>query len=50
MGEGLRYEIKDFVTAILSKGYYHNKVSKKENLKMAEEQEQYINGLNLFEK
>ena len=47
-GEGLRYEIKDFVAAILSNGYYHSKVSKKENLKMAEVQEQYINGLNLF--
>ena len=48
MGESLRYEIKDFVAAILSKGYYHSKVSKKENLKMAEVQEQYINGVNLF--
>ena len=48
IGEGLRYEIKDFVAAILSNGYYHSKVSKKENLKMAEVQEQYINGINLF--
>ena len=48
MGEGLRYEIKDFVAAILSNGYYYSKVSKKENLKMAEVQEQYINGVNLF--
>ena len=46
--EGLRYEIKDFVAAVLSDGYYHSKVSKKENLKMAEVQEQYINGINLF--
>lgn len=48
MGDGLRYEIKDFVAAILSNGYYHSKLSKKENLKMAEVQEQYINGINLF--
>lgn len=46
--EGLRYEIKDFVAAILSDGYYHSKVSKNENLKMAEVQEQYIKGINLF--
>lgn len=48
IGEGLRYEINDFVAAILSNGYYHSKVSKKENLKMAEVQEQYIKGKNLF--
>ena len=46
--EGLRYEIKDFVAAVLSDGYYHSKVSKNENLKMAEVQECYINGLNVF--
>ena len=48
MGDGLRYEIKDFVAAILSNVYYHSKVSKKENLKMAEVQEEYINGNNVF--
>lgn len=47
-GEGLRYEIKDFVSAILSKGYFFSKVSKDENLKMAEVQEQYLNGINLY--
>lgn len=47
-GEGLRYEIKDFVSAILSKGYFFSKVSKEENLKMAEVQEQYLKGVNLF--
>lgn len=47
-GDGLRYEIKDFVTAILSNEYFYSKVSKKENIKMAEVQEQYLNGLNLF--
>ena len=48
IGEGLRYEIKDFVSALLAGGYYHNKVSKKENLKMAEVQEQYLKGENVW--
>lgn len=47
-GEGLRYEIKEFVTAILTKGYFYSKISKKENIKMAEVQEQYLNGNHLF--
>lgn len=47
-GDGLRYEIKEFVTAILSKEYYYSKVSKKENLIMADVQEQYLNGINLY--
>lgn len=47
-GDGLRYEIKDFVTAILSNEYFYSKVGKKENIKMAEVQEQYIKGINLF--
>lgn len=47
-GEGLRYEIKDFVTAILSKEYFYSKVSAKENIRMAEVQEQYLKGVNLF--
>ena len=46
--EGLRYEIKDFVASILSNGYYFNKISKEENLKMAEVQEIFINGENVF--
>lgn len=46
--EGLRYEIKDFVAAILAEGYYHNTISKRENLVMAQVQEMYINGVNLF--
>lgn len=45
--EGLRYEIKDFVAAILSEGYHHQ-ISKIENLKMAEVQECYINGINVY--
>ncbi len=47
-GDGLRYEIKDFVSAILSKEYFYSKISKKENIKMAEVQERYLNGDNLF--
>ena len=47
-GEGLRYEIKDFVAGVLSQGYFYSKVSKKENLMMAEVQEQYIEGKNVF--
>ena len=45
---GLRYEIKDFVASILANGYHFCKLSEKENLKMAEVQEIYINGKNLF--
>lgn len=48
VGEGLRYEIKDFVASILSEGSYFSKVSKKESLKMVEVQEMYLNGKNLF--
>ena len=47
-GEGLRYEIKDFVSAILSKDYFYSKVSKKEIIKMAEVYEAYHNGKHLF--
>lgn len=46
--DGLRYEIKDFVSAILSGSYYHNKISKNENLVMAQIQEAYIKGENLW--
>lgn len=48
VGEGLRYEIKDFVSSVLSNGSHFSKVSKKENIKMAEVQELFINGNNLF--
>lgn len=47
-GDGLRYEIKEFVTAILSKEYRYSKVSIKENVKMAEVQKKYLNGENLY--
>jgi len=49
VGEGLRYEIKDFVSAILTKGYYFNKISKDEILGYARVLEQYEKGINLFE-
>lgn len=48
VGEGLRYEIKDFVASILSNGSRFSRISKNENVKMAEVQELYINGNNLF--
>ena len=46
-GEGLRYEIKDFVSGIMSKEYFFSKVSREENLRMAEVQEMYISGKQL---
>ena len=48
VGEGLRYEIKDFVASVLSEDFYFNKVSKDENLKMAEVQEMYLNDINVW--
>lgn len=48
VGEGLRYEIKDFVAAILTDGYHFNKISMEENLHMAQVQEQYIKGCNVW--
>jgi glycerol-3-phosphate cytidylyltransferase len=48
VGEGLRYEIKDFVASVLSNGSHFSKVSKNENVKMAEVQQLYIDGVNLF--
>ena len=41
-GEGLRYEIKDFISGIHSQGYYFSKLSRKENLFMAKVQETYL--------
>ena len=48
VGEGLRYEVKDFVASILSTDYYFHKLSKQENLKMAQVQEMYIKGINVY--
>ena len=47
-GEGLRYEIKEFVSAILADGRSFSKISKKENLFMAQVQEAYLEGIHLF--
>lgn len=47
-GEGLRYEIKEFVSAILADGRSYSKISKKENLGMAQVQEAYLNHSNVF--
>ena len=46
-GDGLRYEIKEFVSIILSDGTVSSKVSKEENLKMAEVQGLYMKGLKV---
>lgn len=46
-GEGLRYEIKDFVASILADGNRHSKISKNENLVMAQIQEAYLNSCGL---
>lgn len=48
VGDGLRYEIKDFVAAIISEGDCFSKLSKKENLKMAQVQEEYLNNINVY--
>ena len=46
-GEGLRYEIKDFVSSILQGSF--QKLSRKEILKMTDVQERYLNGENVFQ-
>ena len=43
-GEGLRYEIKEFVSAILANGYFYSKLPVKEILAMSRIQEDFING------
>ena len=43
-GDGLRYEIKDFVGAVLSSGASFSKLSKKENIRMAAVQEAFLEG------
>lgn len=47
-GEGLRYEIKDFISAIIAQSSFYSKVSVKEHLTMARIQEMYIKGVNVF--
>lgn len=46
-GEGLRYEIKDFVGRVLRDDYFLRMVSKSDDLKMAEIQEQYLKNDNV---
>lgn len=59
VGEGLRYEIKDFVSSILNRitstenqstqiVSSFSKISRKENLAMAHVQEKYLKGENVF--
>jgi glycerol-3-phosphate cytidylyltransferase len=48
VGEGLRYEIKDFVSAVLTKEYKSSKLTKNEVLCMAKAQEQFAKGNNLY--
>ena len=47
-GEGLRYEIKDFVGAILSEEGTWPKISTRENLAMAKVQEDFLAGKNVY--
>ncbi len=47
-GEGLRYEVKDFISAILTNGFFYSKISPKEHVAMAKVQELYLQGHNLF--
>ncbi len=49
VGEGLRYEIKDFVTAVTSDDKRITKLSQKEVLSMVKVQEQYTKKINFFE-
>ena len=46
-GEGLRYEIKEFISAILAKGYFYSKLPVKEILAMTRIQEAFIAGKNV---
>lgn len=48
VGEGLRYEIKDFVAAVLSNGYHFSKISKSEILGYAKVLEQYDKDVNVY--
>ena len=47
-GEGLRYEIKDFVSAILEGGRRSPKLTRRDILAMARVQEAYLNGENVY--
>ena len=42
------WEVKDFISAILTKGFFYSKISPKEHVAMAKVQELYLQGHNLF--
>lgn len=48
-GEGLRYEIKDFVSGILNKNYFIGKLTKAENVCISDIIEQYGKRVRFFE-
>ena len=48
MGEGLRYEIREFISHILNPDQSLYLLTKKEILKMTQIQEDYINGVNVY--
>lgn len=47
-GEGLRYEIKAFISSIVADVDFNSRLSKKENIAMARVQEQYVNKVNFY--
>lgn len=47
-GEGLRYEIKDFVSGVLKTNFHFERLSKDENIKMSEVLDLYKSGINVF--
>lgn len=48
MGEGLRYEIREFISHILNPDQSLYLLTKEETLKMTQIQEDYINGVNVY--
>ena len=46
-GEGLRYEIKDFISSVLQGSF--QKLSRNELMKMTEVQERYVKGTNVYQ-
>lgn len=48
MGEGLRYEIREFISHILNPDQSLHLLTKEEILKMTQIQEDYINGVNVY--
>lgn len=48
MGEGLRYEIREFISHILNPDHSLYLLTKEEILKMTQIQEDYINGVNVY--